>query len=64
MQLRAGERHWSLFRQLVTDIDARGNDITDAYLVAYCLEHNATWLSADRGFARFRRLRWSHPLER
>ena len=64
MQLRAGERHWSLFRQLVTDIDARGNDITDAYLAAYCLEHNATWLSADRGFARFRRLRWSHPLER
>ena len=27
------------------------------------VENNATWLSADRGFARFRRLRWSHPLE-
>lgn len=61
--LRAGERHWTLFRQLAGDIDARGNDISDAYLAAYALENNATWLSADRGFARFKRLRWSHPLE-
>jgi len=64
MQLRAGERHWSLFRQLAADIGARGNDLTDAYLAAYALENNATWLSADRGFARFQRLRWVHPLER
>ena len=27
MQLRPGERHWPLFRQLAEDIDARGNDI-------------------------------------
>lgn len=63
MELHAGERHWDLFRQLASDIDARGNDISDAYLAAYALENNATWLSADRGFARFRRLRWSHPLD-
>ena len=63
MQLRAGQRHWMLFRQLATDIDARGNDIADAYLAAYALENNATWLSADRGFARFHRLRWTHPLD-
>ena len=62
MPLRAGERHWTLFRQLADDIDARGNDIPDAYVAAYALENNATWLSADRGFARFRRLRWRHPL--
>ena len=62
MQLRAGERHWSLFRQLADDIDARGNDVSDAYVAAYALENNATWLSADRGFARFHRLRWRHPL--
>ena len=64
MRLGAGERHWTLFRQLVADIDARGNDVTDAYLAAYSLERNATLLSADRGFARFQRLRWNHPLER
>lgn len=63
IQLCTGERHWSLFRQLAMDIDARGNDIADAYLAAYALENNATWLSADRGFARFHRLRWTHPLE-
>lgn len=63
MRLRAGERHWPLFRQLAIDIDARGNDVADAYLAAYAVEHNATWLSADRGFARFHRLRWRHPLD-
>jgi uncharacterized protein len=62
VRLCAGERHWSLFRQLAAEIDARGNDISDAFLAAHALENNATWLSADRGFARFRRLRWSHPL--
>ncbi|CPR02240.1 toxin [Mycobacterium bohemicum DSM 44277] len=61
MRLRPGQRHWTLFRQLASDIDARGNDIAVAYLAAYSLENNATWLSADRGFARFRRLRWTHP---
>jgi uncharacterized protein len=63
MQLRPGEGHRKSFRQLARDVDARGNDITDAYLAAYALENNATWLSADRGFARFHRLRWSHPLD-
>ena len=63
MRLRAGERHWEFFRQLASDIDARGNDISDAYLAAFALDNNATWLSADRGFARFKRLRWSHPLD-
>jgi toxin-antitoxin system PIN domain toxin len=63
MTLRAGERHWTVFRQLASDIDARGNDVTDAYLAAYAVDNNATWLSADRGFARFRRLRWTHPMD-
>jgi uncharacterized protein len=64
MKLSPGPRHWDLFRQIAADIDARGNDITDAYLAAYALDNNATWLSADRGFARFRRLRWAHPLDK
>jgi toxin-antitoxin system PIN domain toxin len=63
MRLRPGERHWEWFRQLAADVDARGNDIADAYIAAYALENNATWLSADRGFARFTRLRWSHPMD-
>ncbi|WP_343600475.1 TA system VapC family ribonuclease toxin [Mycobacterium sp.] len=63
VRLVPGERHWTLFRRLAADIDARGNDVADAYLAAYALENNATWLSADRGFARFRRLRFYHPLD-
>ena len=63
MRLRPGERHWALFRELAQDIDARGNDVPDAYLAAYAVENNATWLSADRGFARFHRLQWNHPTD-
>ena len=63
MRLPPGERHWGLFRQLCDDIGAQGNDVADAYIAAYAVENNATWLSADRGFARFTRLRWQHPLE-
>jgi toxin-antitoxin system PIN domain toxin len=61
--LRAGERHVTHFRRLATDIEARGSDIADAYLAAYALDNNATFISADRGFARFSRLRWRHPLD-
>jgi toxin-antitoxin system PIN domain toxin len=64
MRLRPGERHWTAFRALCADVEARGNDVPDAYLAAYAVENNAEWLSADRGFARFRRVRWSHPLGR
>lgn len=63
MRLGPGERHWTLFRQLAADIGASGNDIADAYLAAYAVENNATWVSADRGFSRFGRLRWRHPLD-
>lgn len=63
MKLRTGERHWGIFRQLATAIDATGNDVADAYLAAYAVENNADWLSADRGFARFPLLRYRHPLD-
>lgn len=61
--LHPGPRHWETFANLAREIDARGNDIADAHLAAYAVENGATWLSADRGFARFPTLRWSHPLE-
>ena len=63
MSLQASERHWSHFRRLAHDIDARGSDIADAYLAAYAIDNNATFVSADRGFARFSRLKWRHPLD-
>jgi uncharacterized protein len=63
MLLRPGERHWEHFSRLARQIGARGNDIADAYLAAYAVENNATWLSADRGFVRFTDLRWRHPVD-
>jgi uncharacterized protein len=62
MRLRPGRRHWDVFRKLAAQIDARGNDVTDAYLAAFAVENSATWFSSDRGFARFEGLRWEHPL--
>jgi hypothetical protein len=58
-----GERHWELFRQLCRETSAQGNLVTDAFLAAIAIEHGATWISADGDFARFRGLRWRHPLD-
>jgi uncharacterized protein len=58
-----GDRHWDIFLGLCGEIGARGDDIPDAYHAAISVENGATWYSADRGFARFRSLRWAHPLE-
>jgi uncharacterized protein len=58
-----GPRHWDIFLQLCSEIGGRGNDVSDAYHAAIAVENGATWYSADRGFARFRSLRWAHPLD-
>jgi toxin-antitoxin system PIN domain toxin len=56
-------RHWAIFRGLLEQIGAKGNDVPDAFLAALSIDLGATWISADRGFARFRDLRWQHPLD-
>ena len=61
--LRPGPRHWALFAHLCVDGDARGNLASDAYHAALAMEHGATWVTTDKGFARFRRLRTATPLE-
>lgn len=48
---------------LARRIDAKGNDIPDAYVAAFAVENNATFLSANRRFARLPDLRWLHPLD-
>jgi toxin-antitoxin system PIN domain toxin len=58
-----GERHWPIFTNLCRRADAIGNRIPDAYLAALAIENSATWITADRGFARFPGLRWRHPLD-
>jgi hypothetical protein len=61
--LEPGERHWKLFIGLCRKIEAKGNDIPDAYLAALALEKATELITADRSFARFPGLRWKHPLD-
>lgn len=58
-----GERHWELFRALCRRVGARGDLVPDAYLAALALETGSTWVTADRGFARFPGLRLEHPVD-
>jgi uncharacterized protein len=63
LEVQPGRRHWDIFLRLCRSADARGNLVPDAYLAALAVEQGATWYSADRTFARFKELRWRHPLE-
>jgi toxin-antitoxin system PIN domain toxin len=63
MRLVPGDGHWSVFTELCRRVEAAGNTVPDAYLAALAIEAGGTLVSADRGFARFPGLRWSHPLD-
>lgn len=55
--IREGPEHRALFRQLTVSAGVSGADITDAYLAAFALENDATFVTFDRGFRRFAGLR-------
>ena len=59
---RPGDRHWAIVTSLLTDADARGNRVPDAFLAVMCIEQGATWYSADRDFGRFPGLDWRLPV--
>lgn len=62
VRVAPGERHWAIFTSLCQRLQAKGNQVPDAFLAAIAIEQGATWVSSDRGFAGFPDLRWSHPL--
>jgi uncharacterized protein len=57
-----GSRHWSIFAALCRQTQARANVVPDAYLAALAIENGATFVTSDRGFARFPGLRFIDPL--
>lgn len=61
--LRPGPRHWAIFERLCEEAKAKGNAVPDAYHAALAVEHGATWITTDRGFARFPTLDWRTPFE-
>ncbi len=63
LRIAPGERHWDIFVDLCRRVDATGNLIPDAFMAALAIEQGATWVTADRGFARFPGLRWLNPLD-
>ncbi len=55
-------RVWGIFAELAKDVGARANTIPDTFLAAAAIDLNATMVTADKGFAKFARLRCAHPL--
>lgn len=60
--LKPSERNWQIFRQLCVDLPARGKLVADAWHAALAIEYDCDWISTDSDFARFKGLRWQHPL--
>jgi uncharacterized protein len=58
-----GQRHWELFTELCRSADVKGNLVANAYLAALAIESGSEWVTTDRDFSRFPRLRWRHPLD-
>ena len=49
-----GYRYWRLLRETIADVQARGNHVFDAQIVAVCREWGVTAiLTEDRDFGRF-----------
>lgn len=57
-----GDRHWSIFVRMCREADVKGNLVPDAFLAALAVEWGAEWITTDRGYGRFPKLRWRTPL--
>jgi len=60
--LKPGERNWAIFHDLCLGLPAQGKLVADAWHAALAVEYDCEWVSTDSDFARFRKLRWIHPL--
>ena len=57
------ERHWDIFRKLLTEGQASGNLVTNAHLAALSIEYGCELYSTDSDFSRFPKLKWQNPLD-
>ena len=60
--VRPQSGHWPIFVELIRSAGIKGAMVTDAYLAAVAIEHGCEFVTTDSDFARFRGLRWRHPL--
>ncbi|MBL8548473.1 MAG: PIN domain-containing protein [Hyphomonadaceae bacterium] len=56
VRIDPGERHWSIFTDLLRKTQLSGNDVPDAWFAALAIESGCTWVTMDQGFKRFPRL--------
>lgn len=57
-----GVRHAEILGEFLKLPGIRANLVPDAHLAALSIDHGLVLCSADTGFARFPRLRWTNPL--
>ncbi|MDX2008690.1 MAG: TA system VapC family ribonuclease toxin [Myxococcaceae bacterium] len=62
VHLEPGPHHWTLMERLLRAVGATANQVSDVYLAALALEHDAEVMTADLGFRRYPGLRVRHPL--
>jgi toxin-antitoxin system PIN domain toxin len=60
--LEPGPQHWDIFAVVCRTAKTHGNVVMDAWLAALAIEHGCTIVTTDRDFARFKDLKWRHPL--
>jgi uncharacterized protein len=57
-----GERHWDIFKRLCIETQTRGSRVTDAWFAALAIEWGCEWITFDRDYARFPKLKWQVPV--
>jgi toxin-antitoxin system PIN domain toxin len=62
-RLAAGTLHRGIFSEFFSALGLCGNDVNDAWLAALAIEHHATLVSTDQGFARFPGLLRINPVD-
>jgi uncharacterized protein len=60
--ISAGSAFWPVFSALCQEPGVQGKLVPDAHLAALAIEHGCELITTDRDFARFKGLRWRHPL--
>ena len=58
-----GERHWPIFRNLLSGTGSAGNLTSDVHLAALAVEYGAEIYSADYDFRRFTGIAHINPLD-
>ena len=61
IHISPGPRHWEIFTGLCRESGVKGNLVPDAYLAALAIESGSEWITTDRDYSRFPKLRWRQP---